>query len=323
MTEADAGLQELPTNDPTTSLIELLDLGELEGARTDEDIFMGPSQRQPHQRVFGGQVLAQSLIAGMRTVEADRTVHSMHAYFLRPGDADEPITFGVQRLRDGRSFSARRVHAYQEGKPILSMIASFQAGDEGIEHQSEMPAGIPDPESLPSTADLLGKFDHPVARHWAYERPFDIRHVDPALYVAATGKKEARNAVWMKTFSRMPDDANTHRAALAYASDYTLLESILRKHGLSWITPGMSVASLDHAMWWHRPVRVDEWLLYVQESPSAQSARGLATGKIFNREGLHVASVAQEGMVRVPSDLKSKVAGAFQTKVLQHQMRKG
>jgi acyl-CoA thioesterase-2 len=167
----------------------------------------------------------------------------MHGYFLRPGDANKPITFGVQRLRDGRSFSARRVHAYQDGTPILSMIASFQEEDEGIDHQSAFPDGIPDPESLPSTADLLGKFDHPVARHWAYERPFDIRHVDPPLYVSAKGEREARNAVWMKTFGPMPDDANTHRAALAYASDYTLLESILRKHGLSWITPGMSVVA--------------------------------------------------------------------------------
>jgi acyl-CoA thioesterase-2 len=322
MTEADAGLPGPINQDPTSSLIELLDLGELEGARTDEDIFMGPSQRQPRQRVFGGQVLAQSLIAANRTVDAARSVHSMHGYFLRPGDANKPITFGVQRLRDGRSFSARRVHAYQEGMPILSMIASFQEEDEGIDHQSPMPAGIPDPESLPSTADLLGRFDHPVARHWAYERPFDIRHVDPPLYVSANGEREARNAVWMKTFGPMPDDANTHRAALAYASDYTLLESILRKHGLSWITPGMSVASLDHAMWWHRPVRVDEWLLYVQESPSAQGARGLATGKIFSRDGQHVATVAQEGMVRVPNDLKHKVKGAVQSKVLQHQMRK-
>lgn len=322
MTEAEAGLQALPTQDPTTSLIELLDLGELEGARTDEDIFMGPSQRQPRQRVFGGQVLAQSLIAANRTVDPARHVHSMHGYFLRPGDANQPITFGVQRLRDGRSFSARRVHAYQDGTPILSMIASFQEDDEGLDHQSEMPVGIPEPESLPSTADLLGKYDHPVARHWAYERPIDIRHVDPALYVSANGAKEARNAVWMKTFGPMPDDANLHRAALAYASDYTILESILRKHGLSWVTPGMSVASLDHAMWWHRPVRVDQWLLYVQESPSAQGARGLATGKIFDREGRHVASVAQEGMVRIPTDLKNKVVGAVQSKVLKHQMRK-
>jgi acyl-CoA thioesterase-2 len=322
MTEAEAGLQPLPSKDPTTSLIKLLDLGELEGARTDEDIFMGPTERQPHQRVFGGQVLAQSLIAAHRTVDPLRQVHSMHGYFLRPGDANKPITFGVQRLRDGRSFSARRVHAYQDGTPILSMIASFQEEDEGIEHQSGMPSGIPDPESLPSTADLLGKYDHPVARHWAYERPFDIRHVDPALYVSANGVREARNAVWMKTFGSMPDDANIHRAALAYASDYTILESILRKHGLSWVTPGMSVASLDHAMWWHRPVRVDEWLLYVQESPSAQGARGLATGKIFDRGGRHVASVAQEGMVRVPTDLKNKVVGAVHSKVMQHKMRK-
>lgn len=314
MTDADAGLQGLPAQDPTALLIELLDLGELQGARTDEDIFMGPSQKQLRQRVFGGQVLAQSLVAAMRTVDAGRKVHSMHGYFLRPGDTNEPITFGVQRLRDGRSFSARRVHAYQEGMPILSMIASFQDGDEGVEHQSEMPAGIPDPESLPSTADLLATFDHPVAREWAFERPFDIRHVDPALYVSATGGKEARNAVWMKTFGPMPDDPDLHRAALAYASDYTLLEPILRKHGMSWITPGMSVASLDHAMWWHRPVRVDDWLLYVQESPSAQGARGLATGKIFNREGLHVATVAQEGMIRVPAEVKDEVAGALRSR---------
>ncbi|WP_432394430.1 acyl-CoA thioesterase II [Pseudarthrobacter sp. L19] len=304
MTEAEAAVQAAPAppEDPTTSLIHLLDLGELQGARTDEDIFLGPSQKQPRQRVFGGQVLAQSLVAGSRTVPEGRGVHSMHGYFLRPGDANQPITFGVQRLRDGRSFSARRVHAYQDGKPILSMIASFQDEDEGIEHQTQMPEGIPDPESLPSTADLLGKFDHPVARHWAYERPFDIRHVDPALYVSAEGPKEARNAVWMRTFGPMPDDPGLHRAALAYASDYTLLESVLRRHGMSWITPGMSVASLDHAMWWHRPVRVDEWLLYVQESPSAQGARGLATGKIFSRDGRHVATVAQEGMIRLPTE---------------------
>jgi acyl-CoA thioesterase-2 len=323
MTEAETGLLAPPSGDPTSMLIQLLDLGELEGARTDEDIFLGPSsQPQPRERVFGGQVLAQSLIAGMRTVDADRFVHSMHGYFLRPGDANKPITFGVQRLRDGRSFSARRVHAYQDGLPILSMIASFQDLDEGLDHESQMPAGIPDPESLPSTAELLGKFDHPVAQHWAYERPFDIRHVDPPIYVSAKGQHEARNAVWMKTFGPMPDDANLHRAALAYASDYTLLESVLRRHGLSWITPGMSGASLGHARWWHRPARVDEWLLYVQESPSAQGARGLATGKIFNRAGQHVASVAQEGMIRVPTDLKDKVVGAVQSKLLQHQIRK-
>ncbi|MDR6436103.1 acyl-CoA thioesterase-2 [Paenarthrobacter nicotinovorans] len=301
MTETNAGLEvQAPAEDPMDVLIGLLDLGDFDGARTNEDIFLGPSQKQPRHRVFGGQVLAQSMMAGMRTVEPDRVAHSMHGYFLRPGDANKPITFGVERLRDGRSFSARRVHAYQDGVPILSMIASFQVEDTGLDHQATMPEGIPDPESLPSTAELLSHFDHPMARHMSSERPFDVRHIDPALYVSAPTEHVARNAVWMKTMGPLPDDPNLHRAALAYASDYTLLEPILRAHGLAWMTPGMSVASLDHAMWWHRPVRVDEWMLYVQESPSAQGARGLATGRIFNRDGLHVATVAQEGMVRIP-----------------------
>ncbi len=291
-----------PRTDPTHSLLSLLDLSSADGAQTDEDIFVGTSAPQPGKRVFGGQVLGQSLIAAIRTVEPTREVHSMHAYFLRAGDADLPITFGVQRLRDGRSFSARRTHAYQDGVPILSMIASFQEPDEGLNHQDPMPSGVPDPESLPSTADLLGGFDHPVARAWAFDRPFDVRHLDSPLYVSNDGVREPRNAVWMKTFGPMPDDDGLHRAALAYASDYTLLEPILRPHGLSWIHPGMSVASLDHAMWWHRPVRVDEWLLYVQSSPSASGARGLAAGKIYNRAGDLVGSVAQEGMVRVPRE---------------------
>ncbi len=289
-----------PRTDPTMSLLSLLDLSSAEGAQTDEEIFVGTSAPQPGKRVFGGQVLGQSLVAAIRTVEPTREVHSMHAYFLRAGDADQPITFGVQRLRDGRSFSARRTHAYQDGVPILSMIASFQEPDEGVTHQDAMPEGIPDPETLPSTADLLGGFDHPVAKAWAFDRPFDVRHIDAPLYISNDGVREARNAVWMKTFGPMPDDQGLHRAALAYASDYTLLESILRPHGLSWIHPGMSVASLDHAMWWHRPVRVDDWLLYVQSSPSASGARGLAAGRIYNRAGELVASVAQEGMVRVP-----------------------
>jgi acyl-CoA thioesterase-2 len=289
-----------PPTDPTQALLALLDLSSAEGAQTDEEIFVGSSARQPGRRVFGGQVLAQSLVAAMRTVEPSRDVHSMHAYFLRAGDSDQPITFGVQRLRDGRSFSARRTHAYQNGVPILSMIASFQTPDDGIVHQDTMPDGVPDPESLPTTADLLGTLDHPVARAWAFDRPFDIRHVDAPLYLTNEGSREPRNAVWMRSLGPLPDDPNLHRAALAYASDYTLLESILRPHGLSWIQPGMSVASLDHAMWWHRPVRVDEWLLYVQTSPSASGARGLATGHIYNRAGDLVASVAQEGMIRIP-----------------------
>ena len=293
----------MPTDepfDPTASLLSLLDLSAADGAQTDEDIFVGQSQQEVRRRVFGGQVLGQSLVAAARTVEPGRLMHSMHGYFLRPGDTEIPITFGVERLRDGRSFSARRTHAYQNGVPILSMISSFQAPGEGLDHQERMPEGIPAPESLPSTAELLKEIDHPVAQAWSTQRPMDIRHVAEPVYFASGPDKVAYNAVWMKTFGPMPEDQNLHRAALAYASDYTILESVLRRHGLAWATPGMSVASLDHAMWWHRPVRVDDWLLYVQESPSASGARGLATGRIFNRAGELVASVAQEGMVRVP-----------------------
>ena len=290
-----------PKADPMESLLRILELSDADGARTDEDVFVGlgdPAAPQP--RLFGGQVLAQSLVAATRTVEEDHLVHSMHGYFLRPGDAAAPLTFGVQRLRDGRSFSARRTHAYQGGAPILSMIASFQRPDSGIEHQDAMPEGIPDPETLPTSAQLLGDIDHPVAQAWAYERPFDIRHVGPNIYFDVKGEHVAHQAVWLKTLGPMPTDQNLHRAALAYASDYTLLEPSLRRHGIAWATRGISVASLDHAMWWHRPLQVDDWLLYVAESPSASEARGLNMGRFFNRDGVLVASVAQEGMIRVP-----------------------
>ncbi|MBW4095352.1 MAG: acyl-CoA thioesterase II [Acidobacteria bacterium] len=292
--------ENVASTDPTEILLDLLDLSDAEGARTDEDIFVGTSMKRPGGRVFGGQVLAQSIVAGSRTVEADRAVHSMHGYFLRPGDAEAPITYGVQKLRDGRSFSARRVHAYQNGVPILSMIASFQLADTGLDHQDQMPEGIPDPETLPSTAELLEGIDHPVAREWSSERPFDVRHVGEPLYLKAPEVSVAQQAVWVKTFSKLPDDPILHRAALAYVSDYTLLEPTLRKHGVAWTSRGMSVASLDHAMWWHRPARVDEWLLYVAESPSASNSRGFNLGKFFSRDGVLVASVAQEGMIRIP-----------------------
>ena len=270
------------------------------GARTTEDIFTGPSQRMPLGRVFGGQVLAQSLIAAMHTVPSERTIHSMHGYFLRPGDVEHPITFSVDRLHDGRSFSTRRTHAFQNGEPILSLIASFQRADGGVDHQVDMPTDLPDPETLPTTADVLGGLDHDVARYWSNERAFDMRHVPSPVYLSVEGERVPQQAVWMKAFGRLPDDLKQHRAALAYASDYSILEPVLRAHGIAWATPGLKVASLDHAMWWHRDARVDEWLLYVQESPSASGGRGLALGRIYTRDGLLVASVAQEGMVRVP-----------------------
>lgn len=290
------------TGDLGTTQI-LLDLLALDGdneARTDEDIFVGQTPTQNRNRVFGGQVLAQSIMAATRTVDEARVVHSLHGYFLRPGDPNQNITFGVQRLRDGRSFSARRVHAYQNGEPILSMIASFQEPSEGLEHHDPMPIEAPDPESLPTTADLVGHLNHPVAKEWAFERPFDVRHVTEPIYLAGDKNQVADSAVWLRTTSTMPDDLALHRAALAYASDYVLLEPILRAHGLAWVHPGLSIASLDHAMWWHQDFRVDQWLLYVLHSPSASSARGLGTGQFFNRDGQLVATVAQEGMIRLP-----------------------
>ncbi|WP_205647413.1 acyl-CoA thioesterase [Agromyces badenianii] len=287
-------------NGPIDGLLSTLHLTDT-GARTTEDIFTGPSQWMPLGRVFGGQVLAQSLTAAMQTVPDDRTIHSMHGYFLRPGDVAHPITFSVDRLHDGRSFSTRRTHAFQNGEPILSLIASFQTEDEGVEHQVDMPTDLPDPESLPSTADVLGAVDHDIARYWSNERAFDMRHIPSPVYLTVEGERVPRQAVWMKAFGRLPDDPKQHRAALAYASDYSILEPILRAHGVAWATPGLKVASLDHAMWWHRDARVDEWLLYTQESPSASGGRGLSLGRIYTREGVLVASVAQEGMVRVPA----------------------
>ncbi len=281
-------------------LLDALDLTNT-GAPPSEDIFVAPSQWTPGGRVFGGQVLAQSLIAAGRTVPDDRPVHSMHGYFLRPGDARKEITFSVDRIHDGRSFTTRRTQALQDGMPILSMIASFQTEDQGLEHQAVMPGGLPDPETLPSTADVLAGIDHPVALFWSTRRAFDIRHVESPIYFEASGDRVPHQAVWMRAVGTLPDDPTLHRAALAYASDYSILESTLRAHGVAWGTPGLKAASLDHAMWWHRFGRADEWMLYVQESPNAIGGRGLSLGRIYSRDGVLLASVAQEGTIRVPS----------------------
>jgi acyl-CoA thioesterase-2 len=286
-------------SDPLAEMISTLDLKSIEGGNSKEDIFEGPSQWMPHGRVFGGQVLAQSLVAATRTID-DRPVHSMHGYFLRPGNIELPVVYSVDRLRDGRSFSTRRVQAFQNDEPIFSMIASFQQQDPGLEHQDEFPSDIPDPESLPSAADLMGDNPHPVAQYWSKARPFDMRHVPSSIYFKVEGKPVAHQAVWIKSLGTLPDSQELHTAALAYASDYSILESIYRRHGIAWSHPGLKSASLDHAMWFHRPARVDQWMLYVQESPSAQGGRGLALGRIFSSRGELLATVAQEGMVRVP-----------------------
>ncbi|MDF8265381.1 acyl-CoA thioesterase [Luteipulveratus flavus] len=305
--------------DPVDDLLETLDLQPIGQARirvdspeADEpvalgdnaaDLFVGRSQPQPHGRVFGGQVLAQCVIAAGRTVadqpgQPARPIHSLHGYFLRAGDSSEPIRFAVERLRDGGSFSARRVHALQHGQVIMSMILSFQLPADGLDHQATMPAA-PSPDRLRTAADEVGDIDHPMAQHWAYRRAVDIRHVEGPLYLEPGAQAAAQQNIWMRVTERLPDDPLLHAAVLAYGSDYTLLESVLRRHRLSWADPRIRAASLDHAMWFHRPPRADDWVLYQQESPSASGGRGLGIGKMFAADGTLVATVAQEGMVRV------------------------
>jgi len=251
--------------------------------------------------VFGGQVLAQAVIAAERTMPDDRFVHSMHGYFLRPGDSTKGITFAVDRIHDGRSFSTRRTQAYQEGVPIFSMIASFEVESPGLDHQAAMPEDIPAPEEVPDIEEHLAGL-HPMTKRFFADRPIELRHVPSPIYATVEGAHAPRQAVWMRTRSGLGDDLRVHRAALAYMSDLSIQEPVLRAHGVSWSHPGLKVASLDHAMWWHRPGRVDDWLLYVQESPSARGGRGLTTARIFTREGVLIATVAQEIMVRVPSE---------------------
>jgi acyl-CoA thioesterase-2 len=285
--------------DPVDTLLAVLDLHDA-GARTSEDIFTGISQAQPGGRIFGGQVLAQSVVAASRTLPEARAPHSMHGYFLRPGDASQGLTFSVDRIHDGRSFSTRRTQAFQGGVPIFSMIASFQDDDEGLEHQAPMPGGFPSPDDLPDAAgEILAT--HPLSGRHFVDSPIDVRHVPSPIYLTVD-EPSPQQAVWLRVKRPLPDDAAIHRAALAYLSDLTIQETIMRAHGVSWSTPGLKVASLDHAMWWHRDARADDWLLYVQESPSARGGRGLATGRIYSRDGALVASIAQEGMVRVRQD---------------------
>lgn len=281
-------------------LLAVLDLDSTQ-ARTTEDIFTGASHPMPSGRIYGGQVLAQSLLAAERTLPEDRAVHSMHGYFLRPGDASQGLTIAVDRIHDGRSFSTRRSQAYQGGVPIFSMIASFQDQDPGVEHAVAMPEGVPSPESLlPDEQRVEGL--PPGAARMLSDRAADVRHIDSPLFLPSEDERVPHQGVWMRMRSRLPDDQRIHRAALAYLSDMTIQESILRAHGLHWSLSGLKVASLDHAMWWHRPARVDEWLLYMQESPNARGGRGLAQGRIYSRSGELIASVAQEIMVRVPAE---------------------
>lgn len=274
-------------------------LDALELTRTGADTFTGGSLPQIHGRVYGGQVLAQALLAAGETTPADRLPHSVHGYFLRPGKLDEPITFHVEQLRDGRSFSARRTHALQSDKPILSMITSFQERQEGLDHAQEMPQ-VPPPEDLPSSVDLFNSIDHPVAQFFYRNGAFDLRHTNGHLFTGPARETTDEQYLWMRARGPVPGGQLRQRALLAYACDQVMLEPVMRRHGVSWLTPEASVASLDHAMWWHRDVEVGQWLLYAQRSPSARGGRGLGEAKVFNRSGELVASIAQEGMLRVP-----------------------
>ena len=266
----------------------------------DDTRFEGDSLPMPGGRVFGGQVLAQALIAAGRTVDGERNAHSMHGYFLRAGDASRPITFEVERLRDGRSFSARRTHAFQDDKPLLSMIASFQETQDGPEHQVAMPE-VPPPSALPSGLDVLSPFaGHPAADFWIQSAPFDVRHVEGSIFLGPDPQPKAYQTAWMRVRRPLETDELTQRALLAFGCDQVVLEPLLRRHGASWATRDMAFASLDHAMWWHRPARADEWLLFVQDAPTAQGGRGLTGTWIFSEDGRLVASASQEGMLRLP-----------------------
>ena len=280
-------------------LLTLLDL-----ERIEDNVFVGRSPSEPVQRVFGGQVLAQALVAATRTVDPARLCHSFHAYFLRPGDPAIPILYEVDRSRDGGSFTARRVVAIQHGVPIFTLSSSFQRVEQGFEHQSQMPV-VPAPETLEDDQQMLLKDPGlpPAMRAWVErERPFETRSVigRGQFSNGRMGDRAARaplDHIWLRTRGAVADDPVLHRALLAFVSDISLLDTALLPHGKS-IFSDVQVASLDHAMWFHRPFRADDWLLYVQDSPSASGGRGFNRGAIYTREGVLVASVAQEGLIR-------------------------
>jgi acyl-CoA thioesterase-2 len=273
-------------------LIQLLDLEQIE-----VNIFRGAQPKEVNldlQRVFGGQVAGQALVAAARTVEPDRAVHSLHAYFLRPGDVSIPILYDVDHIRDGSSFTTRRVVAIQHGRAIFNLQASFQIEESGFEHALPMP-DVPDPETLQSVEQRwidagLG-LDPP-------ERGVDIRHVEDPIFSDAASPPRFRQHVWIRAKAPLPDDPILHTCALVYASDLTMMDTTLLPHGRSHHGTNVQMASLDHAMWFHRPFRADEWLLYVVQTPSASGARGFAEGKIFDRSGHLVVSVVQEGLIR-------------------------
>ncbi|MEV5842795.1 MULTISPECIES: acyl-CoA thioesterase II [unclassified Streptomyces] len=286
-------------NEALSDLLDLLDLEQIE-----ENIFRGQSRSAVVPRVFGGQVAAQALVAAGRTVPADRHAHSLHAYFLRAGDPGAPIVYNVERIRDGRSFTTRRAVAVQHGRPIFALSASFQLYEDGLDHQAPMPPA-PDPETLPTSAERLRGYDHlpsaVVEKFLEAREAIDLRYVDEPPYGKFGEPREPHSQVWFRTNGKLDDDPLLHVVLATYVSDMTLLDSVLLAHGRGgWAVGDVVGASLDHAMWFHRPFRADEWLLYDQESPSAHGGRGLGQARIYTQDGSLAISVIQEGVVRVP-----------------------
>ncbi|MEV6346745.1 acyl-CoA thioesterase II [Actinoplanes sp. NPDC051851] len=275
-------------------LLDVLDL-----AQVDEATFVGESPQTGAQRVFGGQVAGQALVAAGRTVDPARQVHSLHGYFVRAGDPTEPITFSVETIRDGRSFSVRRSTAKQHGKTIFFMSASFQVLEEGLDHHGPAPTGVPGPEEVPTMRDWVAKYPSRRSVLNASPQAVDVRYVgQPGWVPPGDRDAEAKQRVWMRVDGKLPDDPLIHACALTYASDLSLLDSVLSYHGEVWGPGGVIGASLDHALWFHRTFRADEWFLYDSASPSASRARGLANGRMFTRDGRHIASAVQEGLLR-------------------------
>lgn len=276
-------------------LVEVLDLERLE-----VNLFRGISPQNGWQRVYGGQVLGQALVAAGRTVEEPRAAHSLHGYFLLAGDPAHPILYEVERIRDGGSFTTRRVKAIQHGRAIFAMSASFQKDEEGFEHAAGMP-DVPPPESLPSAAErvaeLIDALPENMRSYWQRENPIELRPVDVTRYLSRDPHPPEQH-IWLKASGRLPDDPRLHQCVLAYASDFTLLDTALIAHGKLLFDRDIQLASLDHALWFHRPFRADDWLLYAQDSPSAAGARGFCRGSFFTRDGNLVASTAQEGLIR-------------------------
>ncbi len=286
------------------ALDDLLDLLDLE--QIEVNIFRGRSPDERVQRVFGGQVAGQALVAAGRTVPTDRPVHSLHAYFIRPGDPSVPIVYLVDRVRDGRSFTTRRVSAIQHGKAIFTLSASFHHPEPGPEHRAPMPA-VPPPEQVRPTMERLEKIFGPLSGSFYARHPIDLRFVGPLTVEAQRdpGLRTTQNLVWLRVDGDLPDNAMLHVCLMTYASDMTLLDSVLLGHGLSWADGRTTGASLDHAMWFHRPFRADNWLLYAQEAPFAGGARGLARGQVFTQNGELVVSVMQEGLIRTHTETGS------------------